>query len=257
MEGRDQSLKIAVIIVLWILFILLTMYTVLTHRKSKFVKDKESIRRVWYLIFILGSIIFLSVEPTILFTNWQNFLIVLIGFIVIDYFLFLNLYFSKIGGHELNTAEIQVDETQDIVDMRKRKLDNMEETLNNYAFLSYTINRNEYIEEVEKLFNTYAKKEALFIRIFSLHNTEWLHIVPKSIVADVKDSIEHNKSFFNIKQKIAFIPLLILNEYHVVSIRTASTSAEISNMDVQVINILLMVYVLTVGENIDNEGGEQ
>lgn len=70
------------------------------------VKEKMSaIRKTWYLLFVLGAMVYWTYEPTSLFTHWERYLIVAVSFALIDAFIFLSAYVKKLAGSELKQTQ--------------------------------------------------------------------------------------------------------------------------------------------------------
>nr|WP_180994142.1 type II toxin-antitoxin system SpoIISA family toxin [Bacillus sp. Marseille-P3661] len=138
-------MEVFIIIGLWFVFALLALYTFLSWKNPDIVKERDTIRKTWYLIFVLGCLIYLSNEPNSLFTDLKNYLIVLVSFISVDSLVFFNLYFSKLGGHELKMTEKQIDATQRYLDLTNNKIGNMQIVLNTYEYPSYTRSKEEYV----------------------------------------------------------------------------------------------------------------
>lgn len=139
------NLEVWFVVCLWIVLVVLAALTFLLSTKESFRKYKDTIRRAWYIVFLVGALINLTEEPSSLIDNWINYLIVLIVFIIIDYLLLLNVYISKFSGNEFSAVEEQVVETQEMVDISYEKVRVMKNVLNTYAHLEGTNDKNEYI----------------------------------------------------------------------------------------------------------------
>lgn len=241
---------------MWVVFLLLMVYTYLSWKKEEMVKNRDTIRKVWYLIFVFGCLVYLSKEPHSLFSDWKSYLTALVGFIVIDSLVFLNLYFAKIGGHELKITEKQVDATQWYLDLTNNKVANMEKVLNTYEYPSYTRSKDEYIKELDKFFNKYAELEFLNVDVLPYRTEEEKEIVlngtPK---AKVERLLNHRDTFYSSKDSLMLMPLWVLNEDYVAKVTTLREDVEINDIDTNVINMLLIVYTLAVKVNNDSEGG--
>ncbi|SDZ68231.1 Toxin SpoIISA, type II toxin-antitoxin system [Evansella caseinilytica] len=56
---------------MWMVFILLCLYTYFSRKEEFEEKHKNSVRKIWYLIYILGSMIYLTKNPNYLMINWK------------------------------------------------------------------------------------------------------------------------------------------------------------------------------------------
>lgn len=80
-------------IMVWCIVAGLGLYVYATWRFEAKVKEKMSaIRKTWYLLFVLGAMVYWTYEPTSLFTHWERYLIVAVSFALIDAFIFLSAY---------------------------------------------------------------------------------------------------------------------------------------------------------------------
>ncbi|WP_100010162.1 type II toxin-antitoxin system SpoIISA family toxin [Lentibacillus sediminis] len=251
-------MEIILITGMWILFVLLFCYTFIYWRHREAVKaHREKIRKAWYLLYVFGALIYLTANPNSLFTNWHNYLVVLIGFIAVDSLIFLSLYVSKIGGNELKTTEQQIEKTEKYWVSAGRKVENMEHLLNSYEYLSYTRNEEEYINELDNFLNEYGKKESLSIDVLPYHTEEKQDELlegikqPKSKVERVLDS---RQTYFSAKDNLMLLPIFVLNRSYIAKVTTTTEDVEIQDIDGNIINMLLLTYVLAV-ENPYDDGG--
>lgn len=91
----------------WIAMVLLIIVTVTFSVKVSLDKNKDWIRSIWYVLYIVDALVYLTINPTSLFDEWVNYFIVLVAFVIIDYLLILNLYISKFSGNEFFVTEKQ------------------------------------------------------------------------------------------------------------------------------------------------------
>ena len=247
------------VVSLWVVFGLLASYTFLSWKKENWVKNTDVIRKTWYLLYVLGCLIYLTKHPHSLFDDWKNYVIVLVAFIVIDSMVFLNLYFVKLGGHELKKTEKQVDRTQQFLDLTNNKVQNMEKVLNTYAYPSYTTSREAYIQELEEFFKTYADLESLHVDLLpyksELEKNEVLADTPKA-KAKVARLLGLRRTYYSSKDNLMLLPLVVQGDDYVAKVTTTSETVDIIDTDANIFNILLMVYLLAVKGNNDDEDGD-
>ncbi|GAA0435547.1 hypothetical protein GCM10008983_10210 [Lentibacillus halophilus] len=246
------------IVGMWIIFFLLTCYIFIYWINREAVKDKDTIRKTWYLLYFFGVLVYLTAHPSSLFASWQNYLVVLIGFIVVDSLIFLSLYVSKLGGNELQVPEEQIERTENYWISASRKVENMEHVLNSYEYLRYTRNEEEYISELDNFLNNYGKKEWLSVDVLPYyteeHKDELLDSIqrPKSKVARVLDI---GQTYFSTKDKLMLLPLFVLGQNYIAKVTTTIEDVEIQDIDGNIINMLLMTHVLAVEESYSDKGG--
>lgn len=93
-------------IMVWCIVAGLGLYVYATWRFEAKVKEKMSaIRKTWYLLFVLGAMVYWTYEPTSLFTHWERYLIVAVSFALIDAFIFLSAYVKKLAASLKQTQE--------------------------------------------------------------------------------------------------------------------------------------------------------
>ncbi len=139
------------------------LYFLFVEKPLHIKNHNRTIRKVWYLLFVAGCLVYITAHPNSLFTDWKHYLVVFVAFIIVDSMVFLNLYFSKLGGHELQQTEQAVSLTQESLDETKRKMANMSTVLNSYPFPEYNDSEEEYIQDFEDLLNMYAANESLVV----------------------------------------------------------------------------------------------
>ncbi len=163
----EEHLEIILIIGMWFVFVLLFTYTILYSLKVKFIGRNDTLRKFWYIIYLLGLSVTITISPLSLFVNWQKYLIVLVVFVFIDSFIFLNLHFSKLGGQELRERSSElIDETDNKLRSIVKKLENMEGVLNSYDYPRYNGNKELYILDMKEFFERYCKNEGLKVEFY-------------------------------------------------------------------------------------------
>ncbi|MCY9431284.1 type II toxin-antitoxin system SpoIISA family toxin, partial [Bacillus spizizenii] len=86
-------------IMVWCIMAGLGLYVYATWRFEAKVKEKMSaIRKTWYLLFVLGAMVYWTYDSSSLFTHWERYLIVAVSFALIDAFIFLSAYVKKLAG---------------------------------------------------------------------------------------------------------------------------------------------------------------
>jgi stage II sporulation protein SA len=243
------------IVSMWLVFVLLLVYTAFTRIHPVWIKKNNgTIRKTWYLIFILGCLIFITINPHSLLSEWKNYLVVFVAFIIVDSMLFLNLYFSQIGGQQLSQAEQAVDVTQDTLDQTKRKLANLADVLNSFAFPQYTLTEEEYIQDFEDFIFQYAVKESLSVDVLPYATEEEKsQAVEGTPEKKVHRILDLRRTYYHPTDKLMLQPFEIHQKEYVVRV-SAGEDSKVTDTDAQVINTLYVVYSMMVG-NQDNEGG--
>jgi len=254
-----MRLEHVVMVGIWLIFILLCVYTFLSWKNEEFEKHTSTIRKSWYLIFVLGCLIFLTKEPATIFTDWKNYVIVLVAFIVIDSLLFLNLYVSKLGGQELNSAKFQVGVTQEQLDAAIIKTNHIPNILISFDFPIYNVDKEEYLYQLEQLLKRYGSLENLIIDVIPYGTTEEQEYLLENmgnLRNKVKRFLSQQNSLTSAKDQLALYPFTILDYPYVVQVQTIGENDRVTEVDGNAITTLIIAYNLAVNENINESGDE-
>lgn len=73
--------------------------------------------------------------------------------------------------------------------------------------------------------------------------------------ARVKRSLRNYETYFSVNDTKMCIPITVLNEKYVAEVKSIISNSEVERIDGNIINILLVAYVLVVEEPENNEGG--
>jgi len=239
-------LRIAILVV----FLLLGIYTIFAWVKPELtIKYNRAIRKTWYLLLIYGCSIYIAYDPDSLFSDWKSYIIVFVVFVVIDSMLFLTLYFSKFGNHELQPEETSI-QTQTTLNETRKKIKSLSSVLNEHGFPGYNENEEELIQGLKELLNKYAEQESLVVELFPFETESEIEIIlgtqpKKSKKKKILKKITENRTYYDSKDKLMIHPLTILNKRYVAKV-TARNFNNVSDIDAHIINILYLVYYLAV-----------
>ncbi|MDG5789797.1 type II toxin-antitoxin system SpoIISA family toxin [Evansella sp. AB-P1] len=244
----------------WVLFLLLVIYIFFSWKYRELIyKFTEPIRKTWYSLFVLCSLIYLTVYPDTLITHWISYVIVFVAFVLIDSFIFLNLQFSKIGGQELQSTKIQVGITQEELDQSRKKMGHIPLILTTFDFPIYTENKEDYINQLDNLLKKYENIEPLDIHILPYSTKkeqeellEDLGYIKKNKVIR---SLKQNETITINKDTIGFYPFKILDDSYVIRVEPTDSKLRITEDDGNAITTLVVTYTLAVQYN-DGSGEE-
>lgn len=252
-----MKLLLFIRISIWVIFVLLLVYVYFSIKKEDFSeKYTNSIRKVWYLIYVLGSVISIYFNPFSILSDWTKYLIVLICFIVIDSIFFLNLYVGKLAGYELKQTEKQIVLTQEKYDRFIQKSNNISKTLHSFDFPVYNVSRKEYLYHLERLLNSYGNDEGFDISILPYRNKNEEDQALEDFGRrkdKVRRILEYKKVFISLKDDLALYRYKIHGETYIVQLKT-NEDEPITEIDGNAISILIMAFALKVG--ITNESGD-
>lgn len=245
---------------LWLLFALLVFYVVSIHKNTKIAERfTEIIRTIWYLAFILGTLIFITDDFKTLFEDWENYLIALVAFVIIDALLFLRLYINKIGNYELTSTKKQVGKTQEELDRVSRKVSKLQETLIWFDYSGYNIDDDSYILGLINLLHSYGKKEELDISLIPYNTDKEKERVLNSVghaKLKLKTHLKKEQSYMAPNDELAFYPFAFVDQQFVVRVEALIPKEVITEVDGSIINTLVIVYDQVLYHDRSDENGE-
>ncbi len=144
----------------WLIVLALALYVAAVWRFEKQLTEKTvAIRKTWYLLYVIGAVIYWTHDPQSIFTNPLHYLIVAVFFTLTDAFIFLNAYFKKLGSSELATdTRMLLEENNDLLHTYQNRLKTFQYLLKNEPIHIYYGNIEAYAEGIEKLIKRFAEK---------------------------------------------------------------------------------------------------
>lgn len=238
----------------WAVFLALLTYVILTWGyKDKIGQKIEAIRKTWYSIFILGALIYWSFYPTSIFEDWKNYLIISIVFILIDMFVFLSMYISKIGDNELSYASRAVAESDKLLTDNREKVKNMFYLLKKEGIPEYYQTNMEYLAYLNILLQAYATKEGMNVRIIPFKTEQdkqlMLNDYPNLNGSIIRATLEREDTYYNDQENMALQPVIILTSPSILEIKSENF---VSEVDCLLISLLIMMFDMVIKQS---EGG--
>lgn len=235
----------------WAVFIALLVYVVLSWRyKDKISMKIEAIRKTWYVIFILGALIYWSFYPTSIFDEWKNFLIVAVLFVLIDMFVFLSMYISKIGDNELSYATKAVAESDKLLSDNREKVKNMFYLLKKEGIPEFYQTNEEYLAYLHIMLQAYAAKEGMNVKIIPFKTEQdknlMLKAYPTLSGSTIRATLEREDTYYNDEEKMALQPVNVLTFPYILEIRSESF---VSEVDCLLIALLIMMFDMVIKQN--------
>src|SRR5699024_5566292 len=100
--------------------------------------------------------------------------------------------------------------------------------------------------------NEYAKQEYLHVDIIPYANEDDKELILKEKPnKKIERKLSLRETYYSPKDTYMLVPLSILDEKYIARVETTHEDVKVSETDVKVINIMLMVYILAVVANID------
>jgi len=177
----------------WLIVLALALYVAAVWRFEKKLTEKTvAIRKTWYLLYVIGAVIYWTHDPQSIFTNPLHYLIVAVFFTLTDAFIFLNAYFKKLGSSELATdTRMLLEENNDLLHTYQNRLKTFQYLLKNEPIHIYYGNIEAYAEGIEKLIKRFAEKMNISAALCEYNSEE------------SKDHLlEHMENRFNVQEKL-------------------------------------------------------
>lgn len=232
----------------WVIFTALLAYVFLSWRNKEAVSKKiEVIRKTWYLIFILGALIFWTVHPMSIFDSWKNYIIVAVIIVLIDMFVFLSMYISKVGDHELTAATKAVAENDKVLTDNREKIKNMFSLLKKEGIPEYYQTNQEYLDYLSILLQAYVEKDGMSVHILPFKTDQDKQLALSGLndlnTSAIRATLEREDTYYNDEEKMALNPVSILTDPYIIKVKSRSF---VSEVDCLLIALLIMVFDMVI-----------
>ncbi|OIR62899.1 stage II sporulation protein SA [Bacillus sp. FMQ74] len=242
-------------IMVWCIVAGLGLYVYATWRFEAKVKEKMSaIRKTWYLLFVLGAMVYWTYEPTSLFTHWERYLIVAVSFALIDAFIFLSAYVKKLAGSELETDTREIlEENNEMLHMYLNRLKTYQYLLKNEPIHVYYGSIDAYAEGIDKLLKTYADKMNLTASLCQYSKQADKDRLTEHMddPADVQTRLDRKDVYYDQYGKMVLIPFTIETKNYVIKLTSDSIVTE---FDYLLFTSLTSIYDLVLPIEEEGEG---
>ncbi|WP_050615093.1 type II toxin-antitoxin system SpoIISA family toxin [Bacillus testis] len=246
-------------IFVWFCFAGLLLYTYLYGKNEAKMEEKVFLfRKIWYLLYMLGAVLYWTKYPDSIFTDWKNYIIVFVIFLSVDAFIFLNMYLRKAGNYELDrfTKTVTANETliKDNLSMAK----NMLHILNKEGINGYYGSREGYLLGLKEVLQSYAQKEDMNIQVwpFTDPTEKEQALMAYTNSGAIRSKLDRLETVYNTELKYALHPIYLFgDELYVLKI---AGSREISEMDCLLFVVMIHIYDFAVpeGQEWNEIGGE-
>lgn len=255
-KERLMAMELFFKIFVWICFGGLALYTILYSKNGERMdKNVFVIRKVWYLVYLLGALIYWSYNTTSIFTDWKNYLIVVALFVCVDAFFFLNLYLRKAGTYEVERLTQTVSQNDNLIEENLTMAKNMLDFLNTEEIIGYYDSNEDYILGLTQVLNNYASKEDMSVEVFRFvmdeEKREFLSSYPNK--GSIQLRLDRGDTVYG--EKYALQPIeLFEGEAYLLKI---SGERQINEMNCTLFAVLILMYeFLKPTENSENGGGD-
>ncbi|MGD6818348.1 type II toxin-antitoxin system SpoIISA family toxin [Metabacillus sp. 113a] len=227
----------------WIVLLLLLFYGA-AHWiwEERVKKASESIRKTWYLLYLIGAVIYWTFFPVSLFTDWKNYLIVFAVFILIDAFVFLSMYIKKLGANELERHTKVLEENARLVQENNHRLKTFAGLLQNTSINLYQGGLPEYMQGLNELIQSFADKSDMTASFHPFDTDEekeqLLGVIERR--GSVRSALDRDEIFYQPEIKNALIPIEIQGVTFVLKIRAAAD--EVNESDCLLFLSLIHMY---------------
>jgi len=245
-------------VAVWIIVACLGFYVISVWLWEKKVKERMPvIRKTWYIIYVLGAVVYWTNKPDSIFTDWQNYLIVAVIFALVDAFVFLGSYLKRVGNNELATDTRELlEENSDLLNSHMNKLKSFQYLLKNEPIEIYYGNKEAYLAGIEKLLADFAEKVDMKISLCKYTTEEekdYLleHYTDKALI---HSRLDRREVYYDAEEKLALIPFSILEDDYVIKL---TSDQFVTEFDYLLFTSLISIYDLMLPaeqEDEDHEG---
>ncbi|WP_035329962.1 type II toxin-antitoxin system SpoIISA family toxin [Cytobacillus firmus] len=244
-------------IAVWIIVACLGFYVISVWLWEKKVKEKMSvIRKTWYILYVLGAVIYWTNEPESIFNHWQNYLIVAIIFALVDAFVFLGSYLKRVGNNELATdTRDLLEENSDLLNSHMNKLKSFQYLLKNEPIDIYYGNEEAYLAGIEKLLADFADKVDMRTSLCKYTTQEEKdhlleHYTDKALI---HSRLDRREVYYDAEEKLALIPFSIFEEDYVIKV---TSDQFVTEFDYLLFTSLISIYDLMLPAELEDEDHE-
>ncbi|MCY9159838.1 type II toxin-antitoxin system SpoIISA family toxin [Bacillus atrophaeus] len=240
-------------IMVWCIMAALGLYVYAVWRFEAKVKEKMfAIRKTWYLTFVIGAMVYWTYDPSSLFREWTNYLIVAVSFALIDAFIFLSAYVKKLAGNELETDTREIlEENNEMLHVYLDKLKTYQYLLKNEPIHVYYGSIEAYAEGIDKLLKTYADKMNLTASLceYSTQLEKDRLTEHMDDAFEVQSRLDRKDVYYDQHGKLALIPFTVQTRSYVIKLASDSIVTE---FDYLLFTSLTSIYDLVLP--IEEEG---
>ncbi|MGE6631049.1 type II toxin-antitoxin system SpoIISA family toxin [Bacillus sp. NPDC077027] len=238
----------------WFLLFALAVYVYAVWRFEQKVKEKMfAIRKTWYLIYVVGAVVYWTQYPESIFTDWMHYLIIAIFFALTDAFIFLSSYIKKLGHHELETDTHELlEENNDLLHSYLNKLKTYQYLLKNEPIHVYYGSIEAYVEGIERLIRTFAEKMNIQAVLCQYGTQEQKDDLLRTLEQpfSIQAKLERQEVFYDDFGKLVLIPFSVSDVHFVIKLTSDDIVTE---FDYLLITSLTSIYDLILP---DEEEGE-
>ncbi|TWK00420.1 type II toxin-antitoxin system SpoIISA family toxin [Bacillus licheniformis] len=185
----------------WLIVLALALYVAAVWRFEKQLAEKTvAIRKTWYLLYVIGAVIYWTHDPQSIFTN------------LTDAFIFLNAYFKKLGSSELATdTRMLLEENNDLLHTYQNRLKTFQYLLKNEPIHIYYGNIEAYAEGIEKLIKRFAEKMNISAALCEYNSEESKDHLLEHMENrfDVQEKLDRKDVYYEENGKMVLIPFSI------------------------------------------------
>ncbi|MEH6986448.1 type II toxin-antitoxin system SpoIISA family toxin [Cytobacillus firmus] len=241
----------------WMIVACLGFYVISVWLWEKKVKERMPvIRKTWYILYVLGAVVYWSTKPDSIFANWQNYLIVAVIFALVDAFVFLGSYLKRVGNNELATDTRELlEENSDLLNSQMNKLKSFQYLLKNEPIDIYFGNKEAYLAGIEKLLADFAEKVDMKIALCKYtakEEKDFLleHYTDKALI---HSRLDRREVYYDAEEKLALIPFSILEDDYVIKL---TSDQFVTEFDYLLFTSLISIYDLMLPAEQEDEANE-
>ncbi|AEB24309.1 MULTISPECIES: type II toxin-antitoxin system SpoIISA family toxin [Bacillus] len=217
-------------IMVWTMAAALILYVYASWRYEAKVKEKMfAIRKTWYLLFVVGAMVYWTYDPESLFAAWRQYLIVAVCFALIDAFIFLSAYIKKLAGNELETDTREIlEENNEMLHSYLEKLKTYQYLLKNEPIHVYYGSTEAYAEGISRLLAAYAEKMNVTASLcdYSAQSDKDRLTEHMPDAADVQSRLNRKDVYYDQKGRLVLIPFTVQNRQYVIKLTSENLLTE-------------------------------
>ncbi|ASS61421.1 Stage II sporulation protein SA [Bacillus velezensis] len=195
-------------IMVWTMAAALILYVYASWRYEAKVKEKMfAIRKTWYLLFVVGAMVYWTYDPESLFAAWRQYL----------------------AGNELETDTREIlEENNEMLHSYLEKLKTYQYLLKNEPIHVYYGSTEAYAEGISRLLAAYGEKMNVTASLcdYSAQSDKDRLTEHMPDAADVQSRLNRKDVYYDQKGRLVLIPFTVQNRHYVIKLTSENLLTE-------------------------------
>lgn len=230
----------------WIVFIIMIgVFILFAWRKTTINNNIQVIRKLFFLLVFGGALVYWSMDPDVLFTDWRHYVIILGIYLVIDIFFLLGYTITKFGAAKVEPYAKTIEENAKVTFALRKKTKSAFQTVDGVKTLFFNTEL-EYLGGLRDFLNGYARTQQFVITIFPFDDgkdkDEFYSVFNRRERNQVIEQLRDDGVFFSEKGDRAFREFSLFGHKYILDIDAEAEGAYVEEADIFLLDTLILVH---------------